>query len=68
MKNAVKDGWHVAGNSEVYVENGMVLRAVKDGRSASVYKSSPTGGWNNACPLKYSTFVSGFSAGRYEIK
>ena len=65
----IKDGWHdVTDGVKVYTENGMILRAITDNRSASVYKHSRGEGWDNACPMRYDTFRRGWLIGRYIIR
>ena len=66
----VKDGWkEVAEGSQVYAENGMVLRAIVDGRPGSVYRwDSKNHCYTNACPVKYETFRKGFREDRYIVK
>lgn len=69
----MKDGWHVfRGAFKILVENGRVVRAVKPDYngypvSAAPYKRCRLGGWDNACGVKYATFVRGYRAGRYAI-
>lgn len=65
----IKNGWHdMTDGIKVYTEDGMILRAIKDSRSASVYKHSRSDGWDNACPMRYDTFRKGWTAGRYIIR
>lgn len=66
----IKDGWHeLSENTRVYTEDGMVMRAITNGRSASAYKyDARLSCWTNACPVKYETFRRGYREDRYTIK
>ena len=71
MAKQIADGWHeVTESIDVYTEDGFIIRATKNGGQlpASVYKWDKTAsGWVNACPIKYSTFRSGWQSGKYTI-
>lgn len=66
----MKDGWHKLNDwTQVYTENDMILRAIKDNRSASVYRWDKNyGHLTNAVPVRYNTFRKGWNEGRYEVR
>lgn len=67
----IKDGWHTIGeNTDVYVEDGRVVRGVcLDSNSSPVtaypYKKCKDGGWENYSGVKYETFRNGLKKGTY---
>lgn len=65
----LSDGWHTICGRSVYVEDGYILRAMKanDTLPASVYKKSPYGRWDKACPCTVSAFRSGHRRGTYAV-
>ena len=67
----VKDGWHLVGGYEVWVEGGGVIRAVvgegNNRRTAYPYKSNPKGGWIRDNPT-VDTLRRGLKSGRYSIQ
>ena len=69
MARKIKDGWYdVTENDQVYVEDGMVVRATKADAPASVYRwGKQYGSYVNACPIKYSSFVKGWNANKLSI-
>lgn len=69
-RKPVENGWHdVTEEVQVYVMDGMVLRAIVDGLPGSVYKwDSKNRCYTNACPVKYETFRKGFREDRYIVK
>lgn len=54
----VKDGWHVICGEDVYVENGCVVRGMRDGRTTYPYRADGKGEWD----LDQGTSVFGFRA------
>jgi len=66
----IRDGWHnICATAYVFTESGMVLRATRCWRPASVYKwDAKLECWTNVCPVKYETFRKGYREGRYDIK
>lgn len=69
MARKIKDGWcDMTENDQVYVEDGMVVRATKADAPASVYRwEKQYGSYVNACPIKYSSFVKGWNANKLSI-
>lgn len=69
MAKKIENGWYdVTENDQVYVEDGMVVRATKADAPASVYRwEKQYGSYVNACPIKYSSFVRGWNANRLSI-
>lgn len=70
----VKDGWHTYRGRELYVENDIVLRAVKTDCNgglvpASIYKwSNEYRCWvNYGGNVTYRTAKDGIRSGRYEV-
>lgn len=52
MKKVIKDGWHVICGYEVYVENGIVIRGIREDYngsrvSAYPYRACRSGGWDH---------------------
>ena len=46
MKKMVKYGWHKVYGYDVYVEDGMVKRAISNGVTVHPYRVSIYGGWD----------------------
>lgn len=70
MARRIKDGWYDVVNTavQIYVEDGMVVRATKADAPASVYRwEKQYGSYVNACPIKYSSFVKGWNANKLSI-
>jgi hypothetical protein len=65
--------WHELGNGrEIYIEDGMVVRATKTDINggdvpASVYEYVQ-GEYINACPVSVDEFFSGYETGKYTIE
>lgn len=60
--------WEVIRGIDVWTENGLVLRAMVDGKSASIYKPCKGGGYTCALPCKESTARNGLSRGKYIVR
>lgn len=60
--------WHIVCGYSVYIENGYILRAMKNKNTeaAFIYKRIKNE-WTNVTPCKASTFKSGFYRGNYVI-
>lgn len=74
MPRQYKDGWHIICGYDVYVEDGMVVRAIKTDVNgwmvpASVYaRDRKNGGWTNVYrEVKAETFRRGMYEGRYIV-
>lgn len=63
----IKDGWHRICGADVYVENGRILRATKNGGTEPAYPYKPAskkygGGWDIGTPS-----VSAFRRGPWVL-
>lgn len=67
----MKDGWHVVCGYEVYVEDGKIVRGMKNHGSskvaAYVYRRCKTGGWNISYQVTPSAFRSGYKRGTVDL-
>lgn len=67
----MKDGWHVINGYEVKVEDGKIVRGMKNQGSgkvaAYVYRKCKTGGWNVTFNATPSAFRSGLKRGTYSL-
>lgn len=60
--------WKTVCGFSVYVENGYIIRAMKNQDTEPAYIYKKTGNsWSNVMPCKISTFKSGFYRGNYMI-
>lgn len=60
--------WKKINGYDVFVENGLVIRAMVDGKAASIYKPDRLGGYTNALPCKETTVKSGLYRGKYIVR
>lgn len=58
MKKVIKDGWHVILGYEVYVENGLVIRGIKEDSNGSPVTAYPYRAQMKKC--YYGQFISGW--------
>ena len=65
----MKDGWHTIQGKYVYVENGYIIRAMKNNNTlpAYVYRSCRNGGWDIEEKITPAAFSAGFRRGTIEI-
>ena len=61
------EGWHEYGNSAVYVEDGIVVRATCGDSAGSVYRQNKDGSWDNVLPMKWENFRRGWNAEKLVI-
>ena len=61
----MKDGWHVLQGYDVFVENGYIVRGMKDNCQlpAYVYRSSKFGGYKREWRITPAAFVAGVKRG-----
>ena len=67
MKKMTKDGWHKVYGYDVYVEDGMVKRAITNGVTAYPYRSSKNGGWDLDTYMSLDALRAGLSRGTIVI-
>lgn len=67
MKKTVKDGWHVVYDDVVYVEDGIVKRAISNWRVAYPYRKSKYGGWDIDTHMSLDALRAGISRGTIVI-
>lgn len=67
MKKTVKDGWHKVYGYDVYVEDGMVKRAISNGVTAYPYRASRYGGWDIDTHMSLDALRAGISRGTMVI-
>ena len=63
----MKDGWHIISECEVYVEDGYILRGIKDTppqqTAAYIYRSAKTGGFYKLNRITPAAFRAGVKKG-----
>lgn len=67
MTNMIKDGWHVICGYDVYVENGFIVRGIKEDYNRSPvaaypYRRCRRGGWDQD-NMSVDAFRSGVKRG-----
>ena len=68
MKKIVKDGWHMVYGYDMYVEDGMVKRAISNGFTAYPYRASKYGGWDIDTHTTLDALRAGLSRGTIILK
>ena len=74
MEKNYKDGWHVLGGNDVYIENGKIIRATKADINnsevpAAVYRwDTQYNCYIKEMPITPSAFLSGIKSGKISIK
>lgn len=68
MKKIVKDGWHKVYGYDVYVEDGMVNRAISNLVTAYPYRKSKYGGWDIDTHMTLDALRAGLSRETIIIK
>ena len=68
----MKDGWHTIQGRRVYIEDGMILRAIKLDHNSSevpahVYRASKYGGWDSTGKITVAAFSAGVRRGTIDI-
>ena len=63
MKKMINDGWHKVYGFDVYVENGIVNRAISNGVTAYPYRASKYGGWDIDTYMTLDALRAGLSRG-----
>lgn len=66
----MKDGWHVIAGHDVFVEDGYIVRAMKNGKqqSASVYRHhSRPGTWYKEDRITPAAFRAGVNRGTISV-
>lgn len=64
------DGWHTVHGQEIYVEEGVVVRGVSDGRTTYPYRKDRTGnGWTNISrEITLAAYSAGWRRGTIAMK
>lgn len=66
----MKNGWHVLYGCDVYVEDGKVLRGLKNGGTepAYVYRKCRSGGWDRETAITVAAFRAGVRRGTIDLR
>ena len=67
MKKIVKDGWHKVYGIDVYVEDGMVKRAISNGHTVYPYRKCAYGGWDIDTYMSLDALRAGLSRGTVSL-